>query len=1555
MKQRRLVVVLGMHRSGTSALTRGLRVLGVELGDRMMPASAMENPTGYWEDLDLNALNIEMLRVLGTDWSHVAGLAPRAVESLRTQGYFLRAAELLRKKAGDAAVFGFKDPRVAVLLPFWKEVFAHCGFQVSYILPVRHPLSVVKSLAKRGGIEATQGYLLWMAHVLGSLAGSADTRRVVVDYDRLMQAPGRELSRIAQRFALAINPAELQHYQSEFLDPALRHTVYAPEDLLHDDSCPSVVREMYAALLGVASDALDLDDPGLKARIAHWEEEHARTRAALVLIDQLNERSAVANLARVELEQQVALRDGQVAALNQAVRERDAQVAQLTDETVKRGEWGLRLDAELRARDEHIAGLNRSIGERDAHLGALRQSLAQQEVLVADLQRDIAQGQARLSELQRDVTARDGRIVALDQDIAARDDQLARLGADATLHEQAARQLESALDGQTRRTAELEQVLGVREARLAALQQEADAQREQIRFLEAELQLSRERFQRLVASNSWRITRPLREARRWITAPVLQAKRYARAGLRLARGLYQALPLSVQTRQRHQGWLAAHAPRLLAASGATVPAVPAAAVTPVAAPASAIVHPVPAVPVIQVAAPVRVDALPTSEAPRVSVIIPVYGKIDYTLRCLASIAAHPPQVPFEVIVVDDCSPDDSAQVLEQVRGVRVVRNQVNQGFIRSCNAGAAAARGDYLHFLNNDTEVKPGWLDELLRTYHAFPGTGLAGSKLLYPDGRLQEAGGIIWQDGSAWNFGRLQDPELPVFNYAREVDYCSGASIMVPKRLFDELGGFDGHYLPAYCEDSDLALKIRDKGYRVIYQPLSVVVHHEGVTSGTDLAHGAKAYQVENTRKLYERWKGRLSRHQAPGVDVDNAKDRMAVRRVLVIDHCTPTPNQDAGSVTAINLLLLLREMGFQVTFIPEDNFYNMPVYTAELQRAGIEALYSPYVTTVQQHLVEQGGRYDLVFLFRPKVAERHLGLVREFCSKAKVLYETADLHFLRMMREAELQADAAKRSLAEKMKVRELGILQGCDASIIRSTAELEMLQEILPQAKLHLFPLIMNVGGTDRGFSLRRDIVFVGGYQHTPNVDAVVFFVNEVMPALRKRLSGIRFHIVGSHPPAEVLALQAEDVEVVGFVEDLSSLLNQMRVSVAPLRYGAGIKGKVGTAMAAGLPVVATSLAAEGMSLQAGEDILVADDADAFADAIARLYRDERLWMRLSERGVRFAEHAWGAEAAWRTMAGIISDLGLNPVRGMYPLSLYSDGEQLPVDFTPPLLRPLASVRTRAEYEVATRGEEIQRLKAHSRQLAEQAGAESFTVEGYCIPCERRVDFIVDMQWGGRRHADGWTPNWRERMECPHCRMNNRQRLVAGLVKQRLAGTSGQRVYFMEQVTPIFQWAKATFPDHHLVGSEYLGHQYRGGDIVEGIRHEDVENLSFADGSLDLIVSNDVFEHVPNPPKAFRECSRVLRVGGEMLATIPFHAEQDVSVVRSKIVNGAFCDLLPQVFHGIPVSVNGALVFTDFGWDMVETMRNPGFGDVKADLYGGISQGHLGQCQIVFAATK
>lgn len=621
--------------------------------------------------------------------------------------------------------------------------------------------------------------------------------------------------------------------------------------------------------------------------------------------------------------------------------------------------------------------------------------------------------------------------------------------------------------------------------------------------------------------------------------------------------------------------------------------------------------------------------LPEYHAPKVSILIPVYGKLDYTMACLKSISDNLPKASFEVIVMDDSSPDDSVQTLNKIKNLRVVVNPENLGFLRSCNNGARYAKGAYLLFLNNDTQVTPGWLDELLATFDIFPRCGLAGSKLIYPDGLLQEAGGIVWQDGSAWNYGNRQDPAMPQFNYAREVDYVSGAAIMVPAPLFQELGGFDERYAPAYYEDTDIAMRIRAQGKSVIYQPLSVVVHFEGVSSGTDILTGIKAYQEVNREKFLQRWKSVLGTHRANGVDPHLERDRGVKGRVLFIDACTPTPDQDSGSIDIYNLMKLFVEMGWAVTFIPEDNYAYMEKYTPALQRMGIQALYHPYIKSVEEYISTFGSNYDLIMTFRPMVTHKHIDSLRHKCPQAKIIYNTVDLHFLRLEREAQLKNDQVLEQEAKKYKAIELELMNLADLTTVVSSTEHELLQKMGLNRVVHL-PFSRAVRPSNVPYESRSGLVFVGGFQHNPNVDAIIYFVTEIMPLIRELLPGVVLNIVGSNTPKEVRDLACDDIVVHGFVADLESFMDTMRVNVAPLRYGAGTKGKVIHALANGLPTVATSIAVEGMGLQNMVHVGIADNASDFAKTLCSVYSDKSLWVRLSGNGLSYAEEGYGIGA-------------------------------------------------------------------------------------------------------------------------------------------------------------------------------------------------------------------------------------------------------------------------------------------------------------------------------------
>lgn len=634
-------------------------------------------------------------------------------------------------------------------------------------------------------------------------------------------------------------------------------------------------------------------------------------------------------------------------------------------------------------------------------------------------------------------------------------------------------------------------------------------------------------------------------------------------------------------------------------------------------------------------------ALPASV--RASIVIPVHGKLDYTLACLRSLAQTRLPSDVEVIIVDDASPDETSNVLPAISGLRYHRNARNLGFVGSCNAGAAMARGKYAVFLNNDTTLTPGWLDALLRTFESHPDTGLAGAQLVYPDGRLQESGGIVFSDGSGWNFGRFEDPKHPAYTFVREADYCSGAAIALPRALFERLGGFDERYAPAYYEDTDLAMKVREAGLKVRVQPASVVIHHEGITAGTDTGSGVKAYQVRNQQRFLERWRDVLvRRHPAPTQAAHYASQHRARARVLVIDATTPMPDRDSGSVRLFELLRLLVDEGCAVTFFPE-NGLDDGAYTQALRDLGVEAWTQPWLGAIPDWLSKHGPRFQLVIVSRHYILSPLLPLLRRHAPQARIVFDTVDLHHLREQREAEERDDAALRRAAARTRAEELALINSVDRTWVVSPVEKALLADCAPGAVVDVVSNIHRVRGAGPAMTERQGLLFVGGFRHPPNVDAALWLADEILPRIRERRPEITLSLVGSEPPPAVLALgERPGITVHGHVPDLEPLIDAHRFSVAPLRYGAGVKGKINQALAHGLPVVATRCAVEGMGLTHGVDALVADDAEGLAHTLLSAYDDETLWQRLVEGGLANTDREFSPERALTTLRGIFNQL-------------------------------------------------------------------------------------------------------------------------------------------------------------------------------------------------------------------------------------------------------------------------------------------------------------------------
>ncbi len=624
-----------------------------------------------------------------------------------------------------------------------------------------------------------------------------------------------------------------------------------------------------------------------------------------------------------------------------------------------------------------------------------------------------------------------------------------------------------------------------------------------------------------------------------------------------------------------------------------------------------------------------------SSQPEVSIIIAAYNNWNYTFTCLKSIRENT-EGDYEVIVVDDASSDETPQLLSKVRNIGLVRNQVNVGFLESCNRGARAARGRHLLFLNNDTIVVENWLTSLLAV-GGRDDVGAVGSKLIYPNGVLQEAGGIIWNNGSGFNYGRGDDSRKPEYNYVRDVDYCSGASLMAKRELFEEIGGFDTRFKPGYYEDSDFCLSLRDLGYRVLYQPASVVVHFEGMTCGTDVSSGVKRYQEINRPKFVEKWNDTLRRHHY-GPCLGNifwARDRRPGKSILAIDRYVPTYDKDSGSLRMFNMLKILSEFGHKVTFIGDDPVPVEP-YTQELQQEGIEVIYTPHVRSVEGYVRNLGKYFDVVILSRAPIAIKHVDTVRESCPQAKVIFDTVDLEFLREYRRAKVENSDRLLRYAQELKVSELYVAQNSALTLVVSQLEKDLLLQEDPSLNVEVLSNIHHITRPKRAFSERRDIIFIGGFDHLPNVDAVIFFVKEIFPLIKESLPDVRFYVAGSNPPRQVLSQGSEDVIIAGYIKDLIPYFESCKLSVAPLRYGAGVKGKTNQSMSYGLPVVTTSIGAEGLESIDGEDILIADSPADFAQKVILLYSDEHLWRRLSENSIRNIEKYHSYDAAKRKLA-------------------------------------------------------------------------------------------------------------------------------------------------------------------------------------------------------------------------------------------------------------------------------------------------------------------------------
>jgi glycosyltransferase involved in cell wall biosynthesis len=367
------------------------------------------------------------------------------------------------------------------------------------------------------------------------------------------------------------------------------------------------------------------------------------------------------------------------------------------------------------------------------------------------------------------------------------------------------------------------------------------------------------------------------------------------------------------------------------------------------------------------------------------------------------------------------------------------------------------------------------------------------------------------------------------------------------------------------------------------------------------------------------------------------------AGRVALIIDYRWPRPDQDSGSVDAMNLISALREVGFTIVFAADTEFGAETPYRDKLEAEGVLCISTRNAISIGDFLEKQGRFVDLCILSRVHSGGEFFERVRAACGTARVVFNTVDLHFLREVRHAKLENDSERFSRAMQTRAREIMLVQRCDATIVVSTTERELLARLAPEARILILPLARRLSPPRAGFEARNEIGFIGGFEHAPNVDAVYWFLNEIWPLVRLALPDCTFSIVGNGLPERLHAQLGPGVRYLGHVPDIDPWFESLRMTVAPLRFGAGAKGKVASSLAAGVPCVATPIAVEGMGLEHDREVMLAATPEAFAARIQEVYTDAVTWARLSRAAFACAERALDQTAIRRSVHGMLGQIG------------------------------------------------------------------------------------------------------------------------------------------------------------------------------------------------------------------------------------------------------------------------------------------------------------------------
>ena len=585
------------------------------------------------------------------------------------------------------------------------------------------------------------------------------------------------------------------------------------------------------------------------------------------------------------------------------------------------------------------------------------------------------------------------------------------------------------------------------------------------------------------------------------------------------------------------------------------------------------------------------------------------------MGCLQSLHDHLPSRPSceIVLVVNGAYGPLGDPARPWCDRVTVVQTEARLSVPAACNLAASRSVGELLVLLDEHALIEPGWLEWLIHTVDRNPDAGAVASALLFPDGRLQEAGAIIWRDGSTTGVGKGTQADALAWRFVRAVDGASGRALLVRRAVWDRVGGFDDAFLAGFGHDVDLCLQIRGICKHVLLEPRSRVRAQETATSTDFEAFLERRSRVE----LLRRWQRELLRHEpassgAVGRAIHRA--RGYPRRVLIVDDFVPDPAAGSGFGRMFDTLIELAQSGWAVSLFPTRG-----------ASAPADALIDRGVSIVEGdvalHLKHPDTWYDAVVVSRPHNFEFVWPTLRTEQPWAKLVYDTEALWWRRIARQAELSVDPelAARLRAEAIVMREIEIrnARASDLTVTISDEEKTILHsEGVPATSMRtLTHLKLGARLTERPFQQRRDVGFVAGWMPgvaSPNGDGFLWLVREVLPFIRRAIPWVRIRVTGKNPPSELVALADPNVCFEGHVTDLREFYDHIRVAIVPNRFGSGVKLKTVEAVQHAVPTVSTSIGAEGLILMSSRGLRISDDPVAFAAAVVQLLTDEREWL-------------------------------------------------------------------------------------------------------------------------------------------------------------------------------------------------------------------------------------------------------------------------------------------------------------------------------------------------------